>query len=311
MVASSRTRKRSKKKKTELERQHSIFGVVCALPTVVLFLIFMVIPTFNVFRMSFYKWSGFSDEKQFVGFSNFVTLSHDMKFAHACQNTVLLLVLVAVVTLPLAIIFAAVLTQDRIAGSGFLRFVLYIPSVLSSVVIAAIFSAIYDQKTGLVNGTLGFLGLKALQRVWLGDQSIVIYSIAFAMVWQALGYYMVMYMSSMAGVNPELYEASQIDGAGKIRQLFSITIPLIWQNIRTTLTFFIISSINMSFILVTAMTNGGPDGASQTVLGYMYNQAYTNSTYGYGMAIGVVLFLFSFILSLVVNQATKREVMQF
>ena len=187
---------------------------------------------------------------------------------------------------------------------------MYVPSILSAVVIAAIFSAIYDQQDGLLNNTLGFLGLGALKRVWLGDQKIVIYSIAFAMVWQSFGYYMVMYMSSMAGVDRSLYEAAQIDGAGKMRQLFSITIPMIWQNIRTTLTFFIISSVNLSFVLATAMTNGGPDGASQTILGYMYQQAYTNSTYGYGMAIGVVIFLFSFILSLVVSQVTKREIVQ-
>lgn len=304
------TRKR-KGKKSELEHQHSVFGLLCALPTVILFVIFMVIPTFNVFRMSFFKWSGFSDDKTFVGLSNFKTLAGDMNFVHACQNTVLLLVLVTAVTLPLAIVFAAVLLQDRIVGAGFLRFIMYIPSVLSAVVIAAIFSAIYDQKNGLLNGTLGFLGLGALKRVWLGDQKIVIYSVAFAMLWQSLGYYMVMYMSSMAGVDQELYEASEIDGAGKIRQLISITIPLIWQNIRTTLTFFIISSVNLSFVLVTAMTNGGPDGASQTILGYMYQQAYTNSTYGYGMAIGVVIFLFSFLLSLIVNQVTKREILQF
>ena len=78
-------------------------------------------------------------------------------------------------------------------------------------------------------------------------------------------------------------------------------------NIRTTLTFFIISSVNLSFVLATAMTNGGPDGASQTILGYMYQQAYTNSTYGYGMAIGVVIFLFSFILSLVVSQVPSAR----
>ena len=185
------------------------------------------------------------------------------------------------------------------------------PSILAAVVIAAICSAIYDQKDGLLNGALGLLKLDFLQRIWLGDQKIVIYSIAFAMVWQSVGYYMVMYMSSMAGVSQELYEASQIDGAGKVRQLFSVTIPLIWQNIRTTITFFIISAVNLSFVLVTAMTGGGPDGASQTILGFMYEQAYTNSTYGYGMAIGVVIFLFSFTLSLLVSQVTKRETVQF
>ena len=307
---SSSTTRAAKGKKTVLERKRARFGVLWTLPTAILFIIFMVVPTFNVFRMSFFKWSGFSGDQTFVGLQNFKTLAGDMNFVHACQNTILLLVVVTSITMPIAIIFAAILTQDKIVGSGFLRFVMYVPSILSAVVIAAIFSAIYDQQDGLLNNTLGFLGLGALKRVWLGDQKIVIYSIAFAMVWQSFGYYMVMYMSSMAGVDRSLYEAAQIDGAGKVRQLFSITIPMIWQNIRTTLTFFIISSVNLSFVLATAMTNGGPDGASQTILGYMYQQAYTNSTYGYGMAIGVVIFLFSFILSLVVSQVTKREIVQ-
>ena len=307
---SSSTTRAAKGKKTVLERKRARFGVLWTLPTAILFIIFMVVPTFNVFRMSFFKWSGFSGDQTFVGLQNFKTLAGDMNFVHGCQNTILLLVVVTSITMPIAIIFAAILTQDKIIGSGFLRFVMYVPSILSVVVIAAIFSAIYDQQDGLLNNTLGFLGLGALKRVWLGDQKIVIYSIAFAMVWQSFGYYMVMYMSSMAGVDRSLYEAAQIDGAGKVRQLFSITIPMIWQNIRTTLTFFIISSVNLSFVLATAMTNGGPDGASQTILGYMYQQAYTNSTYGYGMAIGVVIFLFSFILSLVVSQVTKREIVQ-
>jgi N-acetylglucosamine transport system permease protein len=261
--------------------------------------------------MSVYKWSGYSDEQTFVGLSNFRKLFVDPNFIHAFQNTVLILVLVTSVTMPLAIIFAAVLTQNRIIGGSLIRFILYVPSVLSIVVVAAIFSAIYDQNNGLINGTLSFLHLNGLKQVWLGNQDIVIFSIAFAMLWQSCGYYMVMYMSSMAGIDPSLYEAAQLDGASKTRQLFSITIPLIWANIRTTLTFFIISSVNLSFVLVTALTNGGPDNASQVLLGYMYDQAYSNSSYGYGMAIGVVIFLFSFIMSLIVNRATKREVLQY
>ena len=102
-----------------------------------------------------------------------------------------------------------------------------------------------------------------------------------------------------------------MEGASRTRQFFSITLPLIWTNIRTTLTFFIISNINMSFLFVKAMTNGGPDGASEVFLSYMYKQAYTNSTYGYGMAVGVVVFTFSFALAAIVNKVTKREPLEF
>ena len=122
---------------------------------------------------------------------------------------------------------------------------------------------------------------------------------------------MVMYMASMANVPESLYESASLEGAGKITQFFTITIPLIWSNIRTTLTFFVISTINMSFLLVKAMTNGGPDGASNVFLSYMYQEAYTNSSYGYGMAIGVMVFLFSFALAGILNVATKRPDIEF
>ncbi len=284
---------------------------LCITPTFVLFVLFMLIPTFNVFRMSVYKWSGFSAEKQFVGFSNFKILLDDAVFVKSFQNTVLLLVIVTILTMSMALLFAAVMTRENVKGKDIYRVIFYIPNILSVVVIAAIFSAIYDAEQGLLNGLLGILRLDFLQRMWLGDQSIVIYSIAGAMIWQSVGYYMVMYMASMSSIPESFYEASALEGSGKVRQFFSITLPLIWQNLRNTLTFFIISSINLSFTLIKAMTNGGPDGATEVFLNYMYKQAYTNSSYGYGMAIGSVVFLFSFGLSLLVSRATKREPLQY
>ena len=147
--------------------------------------------------------------------------------------------------------------------------------------------------------------------MWLGDPKTVVWCISIAMIWQAVGYYMVMYMSAMSSVPESLYEAADLEGASKIHQFFSITLPLVWGTVRTTLTFFIISCINLSFLFVKVMTSGGPDGASETVLGYMYKQAYGNSSYGYGMAIGVVIFLFSFGLSLILSKITEREVIEY
>ena len=127
------------------------------------------------------------------------------------------------------------------------------------------------------------------------------------MVWQAIGYYMVMYMASMSAVPISLYESANLDGAGRLTQFFQITIPLIWTNIRTTLTFFIISTINMAFLFVKAMTSGGPNGASDVALSYMYSQK-DAGLYGYSMAIGVVIFLFSFALSACVNQVSPTAI---
>ena len=290
------------------------FIFCCLAPAVILFAIFMLIPTIDVFRMSLYKWGGYTSEKTFVGLDNFKTLLQSDKFYQAFQNSVLLIVIVTIVTFGMAIIFAAILTREKLKGQTFFRVVFYIPNILSVVVISAIFSAIYDPNQGLLNSFLNlFRGQNGVDNpiLWLGSQDLVIYSIIIAMVWQAIGYYMVMYMASMANIPDSLYESASLEGAGRIKQFFSITLPLIWTNIRTTLTFFVISTINMSFLMVKAMTNGGPDGASNVFLSYMYQEAYTNSSYGYGMAIGVAVFLFSFALAAVLNAVTKREEIEF
>lgn len=285
------------------------FIIGCLAPAVILFAIFMIYPTINVFVMSVFKWGGLSPNKTFVGMSNFMTLMHDMKFIRALQNTILIIVVVTIITMSLAIVFASLLTREKLKGQNFFRIVFYIPNILSVVVIASIFGAIYDPSTnGLINNILSLFQPATWETIkFTGDQSIVVYAIIGAMIWQAIGYYMVMYMASMSTIPEHLYEAAALEGAGKIRQFFSITLPMIWDNIRTTLTFFIISTINLSFLFVKVMTSGGPDGASETVLSYMYQVAYNNSSFGYAMAIGAVVFILSFVLSYVVNKVTDRE----
>lgn len=297
------------------QKKRSLFIFTCIAPATLLMFIFIIVPTFNVFRMSLYKWGGYSANKDFVGLNNFKILASDQKFLRAMQNSILIIVIVTVITMALAVLFAYILTREKLKGQGIFRTIFYIPNILSIVVVSAIFSAIYDQRDGLLNTFIYIFrpvgpngeGLIA----WLGNQKLVVWAIIIALIWQAIGYYMVMYMASMASVPESIYESAALEGAGKVRQFFTMTLPLIWNNVRSTLTFFIISTINLSFQLVKAMTGGKPDGASDVFLNYMYDQAYTNSSYGYGMAIGVVVFLFSFALSGVVNAVTKRETLEF
>ncbi|GGJ98172.1 putative ABC transporter permease protein YurN [Lentibacillus kapialis] len=293
------------------KKSRALFIFICISPAILLFTVFMVVPTIEVFRMSLYRWGGLSGSKQFVGFDNFKILWNDTDFIQSFQNSVLLIVLVAIITLFFAVFFAAILTRENIMGNNMFRIVFYIPNILSIVVIAGIFSAVYDPEDGLLNSIFGLLSLDSWEQMWLGNHDIVIYSVAGALVWQAIGYYMVMYMSSMASVPASFYEAASLEGAGKIKQFTAITLPLIWNNIRTTLAFYIISTINLSFLLVKAMTGGGPGGTTEVFLSYMYKQAYGNSTYGYGMAIGVVVFTFSFLLAAIISRITKRDVLEY
>ncbi len=292
-------------------KARSVFIGVCVAPAVILFIIFMLVPTFNVFKMSLYRWGGFSNNKEFVGLDNFKKLMSDTNFLRTFQNTILLVVCVTVVTMALSLIFAAIISREKIKGENFFRVIFYIPNILSIVIISAIFSAIYDPTNGLLNSFLSIFKGDKNPILWLGDQKIVIFSLVIALIWQAIGSYMVMYMASMASVPESLYESADLEGANHVQQFFSITLPLIWTNIRTTLSFFVISTINLSFQLVKVLTGGDPDGATEVFLSYMYKQAYTNSSYGYGMAIGVIVFLFSFGLAAMISFVTKREPLEF
>ena len=293
----------------EKNKGRSRFIVLCVAPAVILFAIFMIYPTLNVFRMSLYERGAYSPTETFVGFNNFKSLISDANFIRSMQNTILLIVVVTIITFALALIFAGILTREKIRGKEFLRVVFYIPNILSVVVISGIFSAIYQPENGMLNSILSMFKGETVTILWKGE-NLVMVSLIIAMVWQAIGYYMVMYMASMAAVPQSLYESAGLDGAGRITQFFQITIPLIWTNIRTTLTFFIISTINMAFLFVKAMTSGGPNGASEVALSYMYGQN-DAGLYGYSMAIGVVIFLFSFLLSALVNKVTKRTPLEF
>ena len=282
------------------------FLFFCVAPAVILFTIFMILPTFNVFRMSLFERGAYSPTETFVGLQNFKTLFSDPKFITSMQNTILLIVVVTVITFGFALAFAAILSREKIKGQNFFRIIFYIPNILSIVVIAGIFSAIYKPENGMLNSILSMISGKTMLILWK-DQPLVVVSVIIAMVWQAIGYYMVMYMASMAAVPMSLYESSGLDGAGRMTQFFQITIPLIWTNIRTTLTFFIISTINMAFLFVKSMT---AKGMLDVGLSFMYNQK-DAGLYGYSMAAGVVIFLFSFLLSALVNWATKREPLEF
>ena len=283
----------------------SRFIALCVAPAAILFFIFMVMPTFNVFRMSLFERGAYSPTETFVGLNNFKVLFKDTKFIVSMQNTILLIVTVTIITFFFAIVFAAILTREKIKGQNFFRIIFYIPNILSVVVIAGIFSAIYKPENGMLNSIFSLFAGRDVMVLWK-DQPMVIVSVIIAMVWQAIGYYMVMYMASMSAVPVDLYESASLDGAGRLNQFFEITLPLIWTNIRTTLTFFIISTINMAFLFVKAMV---AKGMADVGLSFMYAQK-DEGLYGYAMAAGVIIFLFSFTLSAVVNHVTKRDVLQ-
>ena len=138
--------------------KRTAFILLCVAPAVILFVIFMGVPTFNVFRLSLFKRSTFNPNETFVGLQNFRMLMKDAVFIRSMQNMLLLIVMVTIFTMGTALLFAGILTREKLKGQDFFRIVFYIPNILSVVVISGIFSAIYDVDKGLLNSILNLFG---------------------------------------------------------------------------------------------------------------------------------------------------------
>jgi N-acetylglucosamine transport system permease protein len=290
-----------------MKLRRRIFIACCLLPGLAIFGLFKVYPTVQVFGKSLFLWTGIDDAPKFVGLQNFIDLFHDDVFLLSLRNTGFLMLAVPAVTLTVALINAAILTRAQLKERAFYRTVFFFPSILSFVVIAILWSFIYHPTIGFLNSGLERIGLGQWAMSWLGDQRTVMGALAVTMIWQAAGYYMVMYMAGIDGISPDLYEAANIDGATGFRQFVHITVPMLWEIIRITIVFSINGVLAISFIIVSVMTAGGPDRHSEVVMTYLYGQAFANSNFGYAMAIGVFVFIVSLLLALLSNRLTERR----
>lgn len=290
--------------------KRNLFLAACILPSLILFAIFILYPTIRVFISSLYEDSGLGNASRFIWFDNFKAMFQDEVFYIALKNTGFLMIVSGIPTILFALFYAGILTSGKIKESNFYRIVFFFPSILSFVVIAILWSFIYHPTMGVINPILEVLGKGDLDLTVLGNKNSVMWGIAVTMIWQAAGYYMVMYIAGIDGISKELYEAAEIDGATGIQSFWSITIPLLWDIIKTTIIFAINGVITNSFTIVRVMTDGGPDRDSEVLLTFMYKHA-MNASFGYAMAIAVFVFTVSIILSIISNKVTGREATEY
>ena len=303
--------------RTDKSRKRFVF--LCVAPATILFFLFMILPTLNVFRMSLYERGAYSPNETFVGLKNFQHLLRDAQFIRSMQNMILLVVTVTLITFAFALVFAAILTREKIKGQNFFRIIFYIPNILSVVVISGIFSAIYKPENGMLNSIIGLFRNMSDPILWKGEK-LVIPSIILAMVWQAVGYYMVMYLAGLQGVPNELYEAATMDGANGWQTLFHVTIPCVMPSI-TICTFLSLTNGFKLFDQNMALNGGQPfrflaDGnvikTTEMLALNIYNTFYQNSnSRGVGQAKAVIFFLLVAALGLIqLNATRKKEVQQ-
>jgi multiple sugar transport system permease protein len=237
----------------------------------------------------------FSTEKAFVGLDNYFRLFQDAEFWQVLKNTAIYTFGTVPLNMVLSLAVASVLNK-KIAGKKFLRTAFFAPVIISPVAAAVIWRWIYDPNFGLMNYSIGFLGVDAIN--WLNDPTAAMFALIMMGVWKTFGINMVLFSAGLQGIPEQYYEAAQIDGAGKWSKLWHITLPLL-----TPTTFFImvmsmITSFQV-FDIVYVLTQGGPLGSTKVLVFYVYEQAFQFFEMGYASAISYILFALLFVLTMV------------
>ncbi len=284
-----------------------LFICISVLPAVILTLMFTIWPTVQALYLSFTNATSLGLNNKFVGLDNYIYMFHDKSFIQALINTAKLMAVVPVITIFCSLVLAFVLNQCKLKEMVLYRTIFYFPNIVSLTVVGIIWSFVFHPNVGIVNKILGAVGLESLQRSWLGDSKTALWCIAFTLLWQAAGYYMVMHIAAMDGISPEIYESATLDGASAWRKLISITMPLMKDIIGITFVLALSGTINLSFVLSQVMTGGGPNGASSVLLQYMYTQGFVNGNFGYAMAITVFTLAISVALSMLSRKLTDAS----
>ena len=284
-----------------------LFIGISVLPAVILTLMFTIWPTAQALYLSFTNATSLGLNNKFVGLDNYIYMFHDKSFIQALTNTAKLMAVVPVITIFCSLVLAFVLNQCKLKEMVLYRTIFYFPNIVSLTVVGIIWSFVFHPNVGIVNKILGAVGLESLQRSWLGDSKTALWCIAFTLLWQAAGYYMVMHIAAMDGISPEIYESATLDGASAWRKLISITMPLMKDIIGITFVLALSGTINLSFVLSQVMTGGGPNGASSVLLQYMYTQGFVNGNFGYAMAITVFTLAISVALSMLSRKLTDAS----
>ena len=261
---------------------------VFVLPAFLIYAIFVLVPIgYNVY-VSFLQTDLMSPSK-FVGIKNYINLFQDKTFVGAVKNNILMVIGSLIAHLPLALFFGNILFQ-KIKGSHFFQTVFFLPSVICGVAVGLTWTFVYNSEFGLINKFLEMIGLGGLKQVWLADKNLALFCIIIVVMWQFVGYHMIIQIAAMKNISESYYEAAEIDGASTWVQFKSITFPLIKPILKVDAVLIITGSLKY-YDLVAVMTGGGPNHATELMSTYMFYQGFRTLKYGYSAAIGVVLLL--------------------
>ena len=259
------------------------------LPALAIYTVFFAVPTIQAVQYAVTDWDGFSPTYNQVGADNFVDiLTSDSLFTNALTNNVKFLLVVVILQTVLSLALALLLVRNS-RGSTLLRALYFVPTILSSVSVAFIWRFMYDPNFGLINQTLGAVGLDSLQSAFLGDANLAIYYVALTQVWAHAGQLMVLFIAGLQQIPRELYESADLDGTSRWQRFRYVTWPMVAPTTAIVVAYTTIQSFK-AFDLILGM-GGNPPKASLDILSTRIYTTFANSEFGYAAAESLVFML--------------------
>jgi N-acetylglucosamine transport system permease protein len=274
----------------------------------VLHVVFVLSPYAQAFYLSLTDWTGVAGEAHFVGAGNFARLGGDSLFLDALRNNAVMLAVVPAVTIGIGLFLASMLSRARAAVGRAYGIVYFFPQLLSLVVIAVLWSFVYNPNTGLLNSGLRAVGLSALARSWLAEPAFALAAVMAVLIWSSVGFYVVLFGAAIQGIPRELFEAADLDGAGRWTTFWRVTLPLVRESVQVAFVYLGIAALD-GFAVVQIMTvgPGGPDGATEVIGLSLYRTAFTYGKFGYASAMGVALFFATLTLAVLALRSGRRS----
>ena len=284
-------------------KHNKLHDILLVAPGYLIYTIFMIIPLCMCFFYSFTNWDGISKKFKIIGVKNFVRLFADADFYNALKVTLVITVITVLIYNVLGVLLAVILNRKNRVCS-FTKSAVFVPTVLSSVVVAFIWSYIMQTDGGVINTVLGLFGIAPVDFYATPMRTIVMISVIIS--WNGLGLFLVIYAATLNTIPPELMEAAEVDGANGVQRFFKITLPLMMPGITINSRLSMAGGLKQ-YDHVKVITGGGPGGATQTITLLSVDKAFEYNRRGYSSAIILVLFVMIVVVSAIQLSITKRR----
>ena len=274
------------------------------LPGLALYLVFVIAPILQAAHFSLYRWNGLTPLTDFIGLKNYQAAFASSVFWGALGNNVTVIILSLTIQIPFSLALAVLLNR-RFRGRAVFRLLFFVPYVLSEAITGIVFRLLL-QPGSVFDAIVKSAGLGSFLTDWLGDTSIVMFTLFVIITWKYFGFHMIIMLAGLQGIPKELEEAAYIDGADRRQAFRFITLPLLGPTIRVSIFLSVIGALQL-FDMVWVTTGGGPVNASNTMAINMFKTGFVKQQMGYGSALAVILFLFALVVALLYQRLVLRR----